>query len=167
MRFIREFCFQGFIMIVILGLIFVAWDLSNPQVLSFSKGNTLQAVSSAIAPVGEILKDIAKSDLIDPRPDRGLFQKTLIPAIIYLLASGGSIYLLIENIRVFKIISASKPILRMLWGVWIIALMVMTAFPIVLGMALMFENLYMGIAWVIALVILSWSFVFLFKQSRP
>ena len=166
MKFVKELFFQGLIVVVILGLIFVARDLSSPISVAFGNGSTLEAARKTIAPVGEILKDIAKSSLIYPDPDRNLFKKTLIPAVIYLLASGGSIYLLIENIRVFKIISASKPILRMLWGVWIIALMVMTAFPIVLGMALMFENLYMGIGWLTALAILSWAFVFLFKQSR-
>ena len=141
MKFLREFAYQCLILVTIFGLAFVAFDLSVPTTAAFDKVNeqtavkVFQSFSKIIQSGDDTSADIAEANI-------NYFINIILPFIIYMLACGGFIFLILENIRLWKTMNLIKPVNKLMWTSWIVVLGLLSLLPMYLGTILIFEGLW-------------------------
>lgn len=115
MKFIKEFSFRFFVVVVMLGLAFVANDMSKQLFLNS--------------------KEIFSQDFILGKPVEGInfIRDIFLPLVIYLASIGGFFYLLIEDFKMLKTFSKSNKLARFVWSLWIIILICLLMIPIFFG----------------------------------
>lgn len=123
MKLIRESAYQCLVLAAALGLVFVAYDLS--------------CTLSAVKVFHLFSKAIPGSE-----PNISYMAKIVLPFIIYILACGGFIFLILENIRLWRSMDFIKPANKLLWTLWIAVLALMCLLPVYLGSSLIFEGLW-------------------------
>ena len=119
MKFIKEISFRLFIVLVMLGLVFVANDMSKQLILN-SKEIFGQDMS--------ITMPLQRSNFV---------LDILLPLIVYLSSIGGFFYLLIEDFKMLKTFSESNKLARYVWSLWIIILIGLLMLPIFFGLHLL------------------------------
>ncbi len=141
----------------IFGLVFVAFDLSDPAAAAFDKVDEQTAVkvfsslSKIIQNADDTSADIAEANI-------NYFINTVLPFIIYLLACGGFIFLILENIRLWKTMNRLKPVNRLMWTLWIVALGLLSLLPVYLGTSLIFEGLWYIFIVIAILFLFYWAY---------
>jgi hypothetical protein len=123
MKLIRESAYQFLVLAAALGLVFVAYDLS----CSLSAAKVFYSFSRVI-----------------PSSDANInyMAKIVLPFVIYLLSCGGFMFLILENIRLWRSMSFITPANKLLWTLWIGILALMCLLPVYLGTSLIFEGLW-------------------------
>jgi hypothetical protein len=139
------------------GLVFVAFDLSVPTTAALDKVDE----QTAVKVFQSFSKIIQNGD--DPSPDIAeaninYFINILLPFIIYLLACGGFIFLIIENIRLWKTMNLIKPANRLMWTSWIVILGLLSLLPVYLGTSLIFEGLWYIFIIIAILCLFYWAY---------
>ena len=136
------------------GLVFVAFDLSAPAAAVLDKVDEQTAVK-VFSPLSQVLQnsDVKSGELSEA--NISYLKNILLPFIIYLLACGGFIFLILENVKLWKMMNQIKPISKLMWAIWIVALGIMSLLPVYLGSSLIFEGL-----WYIFLVVAILSLVY-------
>lgn len=156
MKFLKEFSFQCFVFLVLLGLIFVGWDLSQPILNSEAQIQAEDVVECIVYPFTNAVDN--KDNMPQPitEPGFSFFFNIVIPIAIYIICAGGFVYLLIENLRILKACSYQSKIGRLLWILWLGVLGAAILLPILFGAQLVMKGLVLAlIATVIFLLILS------------
>jgi len=143
--------------VTIFGLVFVAFDMSAPNTSAFDKVDEQTAVkvfssfSKIIQTVDDPSPDIAEANI-------NHFINTVLPFIIYLLACGGFVFLILENIRLWKTMNQIKPVNRLMWTIWIVILGLLSLLPVYLGTSLIFEGLWYIFIVVAILCLFYWAY---------
>ncbi|MHB1393044.1 MAG: hypothetical protein ACYCYE_08210 [Clostridia bacterium] len=157
LKFLREFAYQCLILVTVFGLVFVAFDLSDPAAVAFEKVDEQTAVkvfqpfSKTIQSGNDTSADIAEVNV-------NYFINILLPFIIYLLACGGFIFLILENIRLWKMMNLIKPVNRLMWTTWIVVLGLLSLLPVYLGTSLIFEGLWYIFIIIALLCLFYWTY---------
>lgn len=138
------------------GLVFVASDLSAPAA-AFDKIDEQTAVK-VFSSLSQVLQNADDNSGELSEANLSYFKNILLPFIIYLLACGGFIFLILENIRLWKIMIQIKPISRLVWAAWVIALGLMSLLPVYLGASLLFEGLWYIFIVAAILFIFYWAY---------
>lgn len=141
----------------ILGLIFVASDLSHPTTAAFDKVDEETAVK-VFSPLSEIIKDLEDTSGETAEVNINHFVNTVVPFIIYLLACGGFVFLIQENIRLWKTTVRLKPVNRLIWTTWIVVLGLLSLLPMYLGTSLIFEGLWYIFIIIAVLCLFYWAY---------
>lgn len=141
----------------IFGLVFVAFDMSAPNTSAFDKVDEQTSVK-VFSSFSEIIQ---KFD--DPSPDIAeaninYLINTVLPFIIYMLACGGFIFLILENIRLWKTMSLMKPVNMLMGTTWIVMLGLLSLLPVYLGTSLIFEGLWYIFIVVAILCLFYWAY---------
>ena len=127
MKFIKELGFRFFVVLVMLGLVFVANDMSNLMLL---KGNEIFA------------QDIFNK--IPPQLQRGILD-FLLPLGVYFASIGGFFYLLIDDYKLLKTFSQTDKLAKYVWSLWIIILICLIMVPIFFGLHLLVSGFALAI----------------------
>lgn len=127
MKIIKEISFRFFVVLVMLGLAFVANDMSKPMVL---KSN-----------------EIFSQYIINRMPIQGydFIQDILLPLVVYLASIGGFSYLLIEDYRMLRSFSRSNKLARYIWCLWIVILICLLMIPIFFGLHMLLNGFALAI----------------------
>lgn len=156
MKFLKEFGFQCFVFLVLLSLIFVGWDLSQPIINSEAQIQAEDVVECIVYPFTNTADNVAKGPQPIAEPGFSFFFNIVIPIAIYIVCAGGFIYLLIENLRILKACSYQSKIGKLLWMLWLGILGAAIILPIIFGAQLVMKGLILAlIATAIFLLILS------------
>lgn len=140
LKYCKEFMFQLLVLLTSFGLVFVAYELSMPVTVAAFSG-------SPAAP---------------PEQPYNFFMNMLIPFILYMLSAGGLSYLILENVRMYKMTRSLKFMSKVLWTLWIIFLVLVAFLPVLLGFSLFFKGI-----WYVFIVILAiFSVLWLLRGSR-
>lgn len=140
MKYCKEFMFQLLVLLTSFGLVFVARELSMPVAVAAFSG-------SPSAP---------------PEQPYNFCMNMLIPFILYMLSAGGLSYLILENVRMYKMTRSLKFMSKVLWTIWIIFLILAAFLPALLGFGLFFKGI-----WYVFIVILAiFSVLWLLRSSR-
>lgn len=156
--------FQFFILLTILGLVFVAWDMSS-VVLNSSPSNFINDTAQAVfAPLsGTIHSNITAAK------NYTSIKTVLIPAIMFILCTGGFAYLILENLRLLRIHCDRIGILRFLWYLWGISLVVFSLLPFIFSIQLLLEGIVFAVVGIAAYIFLfaafSWIYSIYYKRS--
>lgn len=127
MKFIKEFSFRFFIVLVMLSLVFVANDMSKPIIF---KGN-----------------EIFAQDMLSRIPIQGtdFILNILLPLLVYIVSIGGFSYLLIEDFKMLKSFSRSNKLARYVWSLWIIILICLLLIPIFFGFHMLINGFALAV----------------------
>ncbi|MDF2891359.1 MAG: hypothetical protein K0R80_1726 [Clostridia bacterium] len=120
----KEFSFRCFILLVMLSLVFVAYDMSKPVILMNR----------------EIL---AQSEM--PIQDYDFMLNILLPIFVYLVSIGGFLYLLIEDFKLLKKFTHQNRLAKFVWSLWIIILIGLILIPIFLGFQLLSKSFVLAV----------------------
>lgn len=161
LKLIKESAYQLLILVTVIGLTFVAFDLSGPAAVTFEKVDEQSAVK-VFSSLSKIIQDIGDETTETARANIGYFKNIVLPFLIYLLACGGFMFLILENIRLWRAMNCIKPVNKLMWTIWIAILGLMSLLPVYLGTSLIFEGLWY-IFVVIAIICL---FYFAYWASR-
>lgn len=156
MKFLKEFGFQCFVFLVLLSLIFVGWDLSQPIINSEARIEAEDVVECIVYPFTNAVdsKDQAIQTVVEP--SFSFFFNIVIPIVIYLICAGGFIYLLLENLRLLKACSYQSKAGKLLWFLWLGILGAAILLPILFGAQLVMKGIILAvIATAIFLLMLS------------
>lgn len=157
LKILREFAYQCLILVTILGLVFVAFDLSGLTAAAFDNVDEQTAVK-VFSSLSQVLKNADDKSGGVAEVNMSYFKNTLLPFIIYLLACGGFIFLILENIRLWKLMYQIKPISKLMWALWIVALGIMSLLPVYLGTSLLFKGLWYLYIVIAILFLLYWAY---------
>lgn len=124
-----------------LGLVFVAFDLSGPAAVTFDKVDEQSAVK-VFSSLSKIIQHADDEAAAVAEANIDYIINIVLPFIIYLLACGGFIFLILENLRLWKTMNRIRPVNKLMWTVWIIVLGLMCLLPVYLGTSLLFEGLW-------------------------
>ncbi len=127
MKFIKEFSFRCFIVLVMLSLVFVAFDMSKTIILGEK----------------EILAHHAISKVLNQ--DYDFILNFLLPIFVYLASIGGFLYLLIEDYKLLKTFTYQNKLAKLLWSLWIIILIGLILIPIFFGLQLLINGFALAI----------------------
>lgn len=156
MKFLKEFSFQCFVFLVLMSLIFVGWDLSQPILCSETQIEAKDVVECIVYPFANAVDDNGKIPPEASEPGFSFFFNILLPIAIYLICAGGFIYLLIENLRLLKACSYESKIGKVLWILWLGVLGASILLPILFGAQLVMKGLILAlIATTVFLLMLS------------
>jgi hypothetical protein len=143
--------------VTIFGLIFVASDLSNPTAAAFDKVDKETAVN-VFSPFSKIIKDLDPKSSETAEMNINHFINTVVPFMVYMLACGGFIFLIQENISLWKTMVQLKPVNRFIWTTWIVVLGILSLLPIYLGTSLIFEGLWYIFIIIAVLCLFYWAY---------
>jgi hypothetical protein len=127
MKIIKELGFRFFIVLVMLGLVLVANDMSKQILL---KGN-----------------EIFAQDMISRGPVEGgnFIYNILLPIVVYLASIAGFFYLLIEDFKMLRTFSHNNKLARTVWSLWIIILICLLMIPIFFGLHLLMSGFALAV----------------------
>lgn len=145
MKFLKEFGFQCFVFLVLLSLIFVGWDLSQPILCSETQIEAKDVVECIVYPFANTVDDKDKPLKEIAAPSFSFVFNILIPIAIYVICAGGFIYLLIENLRLLKACSYQSRIGKFLWILWLGILGAAILLPILFGAQLIMRGIILAI----------------------
>ncbi len=157
MKILREIAYQCLILVTVFGLVFVAYDLSTPAADAFDKVDEHTAVK-VFSPLYKALLNSDDESLGLSEANISYLRNVLLPFIIYLLSCCGFIFLILENIRLWKMMNQVKPISKLMWTVWIIVLGLMSLLPVYLGTNLIFEGLWYIFIIIAILFLFYWTY---------
>jgi hypothetical protein len=156
MKFLKELGFQCFVFIVLLSLIFVGWDLSQPIINSDAQIKADDVVECIVYPFTNAADNTGKDFQDTAEPGFSFLFNIVLPITIYIICAGGFIYLLIENLRLLKACSYQSKIGKLLWFLWLGVLGMTILLPILFGAQLLMKGIILAlIATAIFLLILS------------
>lgn len=141
LKLIREFAYQCLILVTALGLVFVAFDLSGPAAVTFDKVDEQTAVK-VFSSLSKIIQSAGDDPAKTAVANINYFINIVLPFIIYIFACGGFLFLILENIRLWKSMNRIKPVNKLVWTIWVTALGLMSLLPVYLGTSLIFEGLW-------------------------
>lgn len=127
MKFIKEFSFRFFIILVMLGLVLVANDMSKTTILN---GNEMPA-----------------QYIVSRMPIQGynIILDILLPLFVYLASIGGFFYLLIEDLKMLKTFSHNNKLARYIWSLWIMILICLLLIPIFFGLHMLMSGFALAV----------------------
>ena len=141
LKLIKEIAYQCLILVTVLGLVFVAFDLSGPAAVTFDKVDDGTAVK-VFSSLSKVIQNSDDSNAELVQSNINYLVNIVLPFIIYVFACGGIMFLILENIRLWKSMNRLKPVNKLIWTLWIIALGLMSLLPVYLGTSLIFEGLW-------------------------
>lgn len=127
MKFIKEFSFRLFVVLVMLSLAFVANDMSKQLVF-----NGHEIFAQAI--IGRI-----------PTQEINFIRDIFLPLVVYLASIGGFFYLLIEDFKMLKTFSKNNKLARFVWSLWIVILICLLMIPIFFGFHLLLSGFALAV----------------------
>jgi FlaA1/EpsC-like NDP-sugar epimerase len=145
MKLMKEISFQGFIIIVMLGLAFVAWDMSKPVLRVQSEIMPRDVVTCLVHPFTAAFEYEYADISVAPGQGYNFFSNILLPLMIYMVSIGGFIYLLWEDFKLLKRFAKSNKTAKFFWSLWIIILISLLLIPIFFGMHLLMKGFVIAV----------------------
>lgn len=172
MKLIKEVSFRGFVIIVMLGLAFMAWDMSQPVLEVQNEIMPQDVVACIVQPFSSVFGDEFEDISVAPGQSYRFFANILLPLMIYIISIGGFIYLLKEDFKLLKRFAKSNKAAHFFWSLWILILMALLLIPLFFGMHLLMKGFVIAvIATALLLIILgilySISYTSDKKHKRP
>ncbi len=172
MKLMREIGFRGFVIIVMLGLAFMAWDMSQPVLKVQNEIMPQDVVTCIVQPFSSVFEDTFEDISVAPGQSYNFFSNILLPLIIYIISIGGFFYLLREDFKLLKGFAKSNKTAQFFWSLWILILIALLLIPIFFGMHLLMKGFVIAvIATALLLIILgilySISYTSGKKYKRP
>jgi len=143
--------------VTVFGLVFVAFDLSGPAAIAFDKVDENTAVK-VFLPHSQVPQNTDDESGEIAESGISYFKKILLPFIIYMLACGGFLFLIFENIKLWKTLNRIKPVSKLMWTVWIVILGLLSLLPVYLGTSLIFEGLWYIFVVIAILFLFYWAY---------
>lgn len=167
MKLIKEFSFRCFIVMVMLSLVFVAYDMSRPIILNNEEILTQDVINHIVQPFAEVFDVETNADTDLPGKDYNFALNFLLPVIVYFTSIGGFAYLLIEDFKLLKTFSRQNRPARYIWSLWIIILVGLSLIPVFFGLQLLMKGVILAvIATAIFLILISIIYRLSYKSNR-
>jgi uncharacterized membrane protein len=133
--------------VAVFGLVFVALDMSAPA-----------SEVTVFSPFSQVLKNADDEPAELFGADTGYFRNILLPFAIYLLSCCGFIFLILENIRLWRMMNQIRPLNKLMLTIWIILLGLMFLLPVCLGTNLIFEGLWYIFVVIAVILLFYWTY---------
>jgi uncharacterized membrane protein len=133
--------------VAVFGLVFVAFDLSAPG----SEATVFSSLSQALKNADDGSAGLSEANI-------GYFRNILLPFAIYLLSCCGFIFLILENIRLWRMMNQIRPLNKLMLTIWIILLGLMFLLPVCLGTNLIFEGLWYIFVVIAVILLFYWTY---------
>jgi len=157
LKLLKEFAYQCLLLVTVFGLVFVAFDLSATTAAAFDKVDENTAVK-VFSSLSSVLQDTKDGSGTVSGSDISYLRNILLPFIIYLLSCGGFLFLISENIKLWRTVNRIRPISKLMWAVWIVILVLMSLLPVYLGTSLIFEGLWYIYIVIAVLFLFYWAY---------
>jgi hypothetical protein len=163
LKFIKELAYQCLILAAVLGLVFVAADLSSPAASIFDKIDEQTAVK-VFSPFSNLLENTDDTPAEAAKANIQYLKNVLLPFLIYLTACGGFIFLIMENIRLWKSMNQLSGANKLILTIWIIVLGLMCLLPVYLGTSMI--NVGLWYIFIVAAILLLFYWVYWASKER-
>ncbi|MFZ5354499.1 MAG: hypothetical protein ACOZCL_17485 [Bacillota bacterium] len=155
MKLYRELFYQAFVLFTVICITFVAWDMGS-SVLNSTSNFVNDVAQAAFSPLSESLHNY-----VIPTKDNHIMT-IYIPAVLFVLATGGYSYVFLENLRLLRHHWNRSPVLKCLWLIWIAALFCIGIVTMILSIQLLLEGVLVALIGLTAYILILASFSWLY-----
>lgn len=138
MKLLKEISFRLFIVLVMLSLVFVAYDMSKPIISSEGGILTQDVIQCIFDDTDEIENSV-------PSQGYNFVFNILLPILVYLASIGGFLYLLIEDFKLLKKFTKKNRLAKYLWILWMIVLVGLMLIPIFFGFQMVMKGFVLAV----------------------